>query len=497
MIYMMNTMNTQGEAMNRSNYRWAVCCMLFVATMINYMDRQVLSLTWKDFIAPEFNWTDANYGTISGFFSILYSISMLVVGRFVDRMGTKKGYLWAIGVWSFGACLHTFCGLATAGISVGVWTFLFGTARDALEAVQSAGGVIWSVSTVSIWLFLAARSVLAIGESGNFPCAIKVTAEYFPKKDRAFATSIFNAGAQIGALLAPFTIPVIARQLGWEMAFFIIGILGFFWMGAWVKMYDTPSRSKHVNKQELAYIEQDTGTVAQQADATGVSQPIKISLWKCFTFRQTWAVVFGRCLPDGVWWFFLFWAPAYVKDVYGYSSDSTVGMLLIFTIYFISMFSLVGGYLPTVFMTRFGLNPFEGRMKAMFIFSLFPLLGLVAQPLGCISYWFPIVIIGIIGAAHQSWSANAYTVVSDMFPKSAVATVTGIGGMAGGIGSLLFNQGSGILFTYSKETDLSFLGFTGIQAGYMIVFVVASLAYLVSWIAIRLLVPKYKVIDLH
>lgn len=493
----MDTMKTHSAATKMTNYRWAVCCMLFVATMINYMDRQVLSLTWKDFIAPEFDWTDANYGTIAGLFSILYSVSMLVVGKFVDKLGTKKGYLWAIGVWSLGACLHTFCGLATAGISTGTWTLSFSTARAALEAAQTTGGVIWSVSTVSIWLFLAARSVLAIGESGNFPCAIKVTAEYFPKKDRAFATSIFNAGAQIGALLAPFTIPVIARHLGWEMSFFIIGILGFFWMGFWVKMYDNPAASCHVNREELAYIEQDA--IAEGKDMTGkeAQNAPKISLWKCFTFRQTWAVIFGRCLPDGVWWFFLFWAPAYVKDVYGYSSDSTMGMLLIFTLYLISMLSLIGGYLPTVFITRFGMNPFDGRMKAMFIFSLFPLLGLAAQSLGEISYWYPIIIIGIIGAAHQSWSANAYTVVSDMFPKSAVATVTGIGGMAGGIGSLLFNQGSGILFTYSKETNMAFLGFEGIQAGYMIVFVVASVAYLVSWIAIRLLVPEYKAIDLH
>lgn len=490
-------MNSQDNRMKMTNYRWTICLMLFIATTINYMDRQVLSLTWKDFIAPEFNWTDANYGTIAGFFSILYSISMLFVGKFVDKIGTKKGYLWAIGIWSVGACLHTFCGIVTAGISTGTWAFTFEGAREAIEAAETAGTVIWSVSTVSIWLFLAARSILAVGESGNFPCAIKVTAEYFPKKDRAFATSVFNAGAQLGALLAPFTIPVIARYMGWEMSFLIIGALGFFWMGFWVRMYETPSKQKKVNKAELEYIEQDRLTEASETTklATEEKKEKGISLWKCFTFRQTWAVIFGRCLPDGVWWFFLFWAPAYVKDVYGYSSDSTMGMLLIFTLYLISMLSIIGGYLPTVFITRLGMNPFAGRMRAMFIFSLFPLLGLFAQPLGNISCWFPIIIIGIIGAAHQSWSANTYTVVSDMFPKSAVATVTGIGGMAGGIGSLLFNQGSGILFTYSKETNMAFMGFEGIHAGYMIVFLIASVAYLFSWIMIKILVPKYKIIE--
>lgn len=492
-------MTTNQSTSNRSNYRWTICLLLFIATTINYLDRQVLSLTWKDFIAPEFNWTDANYGTIAGVFSILYSISMLFAGKFVDKVGTKKGYLWAIGIWSVGACLHTFCGILTAGVATGQWTLSFEGARQGIEAAETAGTVILGVSTVSIWLFLAARSILAIGESGNFPCAIKVTAEYFPKKDRAFATGLFNAGAQLGALLAPFTIPVIARYMGWEMSFLIIGALGFLWMGVWMRMYDTPMHHPKVNKEELAYIEQDrmmeeTEEASKETDGKASSQ--RISLWKCFTFRQTWAVVFGRFLPDGVWWFFLFWAPAYVKDVYGYSSDSTMGMLLIFTLYFISMLSIIGGYLPTVFITRLGMNPFSGRMRAMLIFSLFPLLGLIAQPLGELSCWYPIFIIGIIGAAHQSWSANAYTVVSDMFPKSTVATVTGIGGMAGGVGSLLFNQGSGILFTYAKETQLSFLGYEGINAGYMIVFLIASVAYLISWILIRILVPQYKLIKL-
>lgn len=493
----MNLQNPQTGMGKMTNYRWMICFMLFMATTINYMDRQVLSLTWKDFIAPEFNWTDANYGTIAGCFSLIYSIAMLFVGSFIDKIGTKKGYMWAIGIWSVGACLHTFCGIATAGISVGTWTFSFEEARQALAAAETAGAVIWSVSTVSIWLFLVARIILAVGEAGNFPCAIKVTAEYFPKKDRGFATSVFNAGAQLGALLAPFTIPIIARYWGWEMSFFIIGLLGFIWMGFWIRMYNPPALHKKVNMAELAYIESDKESDRAMAASAASEQPEKrLSLWKCFTYRQTWAVVAGRCLPDAVWWFFLFWAPAYVKDVYGYRSDSTMGMLLIFTLYLISMLSIIGGYLPTIFIDKYKMNPFAGRMRAMLIFALFPLLGLFAQPLGNISCWFPIIIIGIIGAAHQSWSANAYTVVSDMFPKSAVATVTGIGGMAGGIGSLLSNQGSGLLFTYAKETDMSFLGFQGVQAGYMIVFIVASVAYLFSWIVIKLLVPKYKLIEL-
>ena len=489
----MNGSNHTFAGMTR--YRWVVCSMLFLATAINYMDRQVLSLTWKDFIAPEFGWNDTDYGLITGCFSIVYAIAMLVVGKFIDKVGARRGYLWAIGLWSAGACLHAFCGIATNGLLGGEWLTGFEGARQNLSTLQTVADGMWTVSTVSVWLFLAARCVLAIGESGNFPAAIKITAEYFPKKDRGFATSVFNSGAQIGALLAPFVIPLLARCWGWEMSFLLVGAVGFVWMGVWVYVYDVPQKSKHVNAAELAYIEQDAAVDASLTERTEEVKPTKgISIWKCLTYRQTWAVVAGRFLPDGVWWFFLFWAPAYVHDVYGYSSDSTTGMLLIFTLYLISMLSIIGGYLPTWFVGRKGMNPYAGRMRAMLIYAFFPLIGLVAQPLGSWSYWFPIVIIGIIGAAHQSWSANVYSVVGDMFPKSAVATVTGIGGMSGGIGCLLFNMCSGMLFTYSKETQMEFLGFRGIEAGYMIVFMVASLGYLLSWMIIKLLVPRYQLI---
>lgn len=490
----MSKENAQTRFAGMTRYRWVICSMLFLATTINYMDRQVLSLTWKDFISPEFGWNDADYGLITGIFSIVYAVSMLVIGKFIDRVGARRGYFFAIGLWSLGACMHAFCGIATNAVVSGRWELTFEGARRSLAAVQTAGDAVWMISTVSVWLFVAARCILAVGESGNFPSAIKITAEYFPKKDRAYATSVFNSGAQIGALLAPFFIPVLARLYGWEFSFLIVGITGFVWMGAWVFIYDLPQKSKHVNRAELAYIEQDAEGEGTSDEATDRTREREISFWKCFTYRQTWAVVVGRFLPDGVWWFFLFWAPAYIHDVYGYSSDSPVGMMLIFTLYAISMLSIAGGYLPTLFINRRGMNPYNGRMRAMLIYAFFPLLGLAAQPLGQWSYWCPIIIIGIIGAAHQSWSANVYSVVSDMFPKSAVATVTGIGGMSGGIGCMLFNWCSGLLFTYSKETQMAFVGFKGIEAGYMIVFTVASLGYLLSWIIIKILVPRYKLI---
>ena len=199
-----------------SNWRWMLCSLLFVATTVNYMDRQVLSLTWKDFIAPEFHWTDADYGMITAAFSILYGIFNLLAGKFVDWMGTKKGYLWAIGIWSLGACLHAGCGWATM-------TLQGYESLEAMKAVQAGSAAALAVASVSVWLFIGCRAVLAAGEAGNFPAAIKVTAEYFPKKDRAFATSIFNAGASVGALVAPATIPILAASYGWEMAFIIIG----------------------------------------------------------------------------------------------------------------------------------------------------------------------------------------------------------------------------------------------------------------------------------
>jgi ACS family hexuronate transporter-like MFS transporter len=466
--------------------------MLFFALVVNYLDRQVLSLTWKNFIAPEFGWSDADYGLITGVFSIIYALSMLFAGKFVDHVGTKRGYLWAIGIWSTGACLHGFCGILTNGIVSGNWVFSFLGARESLMSIAGNYGLI--ITTVSVWLFLGARCVLSIGEAGNFPCSIKSVAEYFPKKDRGFATGVFNSGAQIGALIAPFTIPMLAKYYGWEMSFLVIGILGYLWMGLWLFGYKKPRNNPRVNAAELAYIEQDNDS-EDESNATDANEP-KVGLLQAFSFRQTWAVIFGRFLPDSVWWFLLFWAPAFINDVYGYSSASVDGMLAIFTIYFISMLSLIGSYLPTYFVNRSSVNPYKGRMKAMLIYAIFPLLGLGVMPLGQVSMWYPVVIIGIMAAAHQSWSANVYNVVSDMFPKSVVATVTGAAGLASGLGSFMSNYGAGQLFNYAAEVNLQFLGFEGKDAGYMIVFLVAGVAYLFSWCMMKLLVPQYKLIKL-
>lgn len=465
-------------------YRWSICGLLFFATTINYLDRQVLSLTWSDFIAPEFHWTNNDYGNITALFSIFYAVSLLFAGRFVDWLDTKKGFLWAIGIWSVGACLHAFCGIATSGIITGNWFVGFHGSKEIIESVNDTAMVI----NVSVSLFIFARFVLAVGEAGNFPAAIKTTAEYFPKKDRAFATSIFNAGATVGALAAPITIPFIAKSFGWEMSFIIIGALGFVWMGFWMFMYDKPERHAKVSAGELAYIQQDE--IADSKIVGYVPETTtKVSLAECFKYKQTWAFAFGKFMTDGVWWFFLFWTPAYLSSVYG--MDSTEAALPLFVLYMITLLSIIGGWLPTYFVEKKGMNPYEGRMRAMLIFAFFPLLALIAQPLGYISYWVPVIIIGIAGAAHQSWSANIFTTVGDMFPKKAIATITGIGGLAGGIGSTLINKGSGVLFDYSKETNMAFMGFKGIEAGYFIIFSICAVCYLTGWIVMKSLVPKY------
>ncbi len=481
-----------------TNWRWWMCGLLFVATTVNYMDRQVLSLTWKDFIAPEFHWTDADYGTITAVFSIFYAVCMLFAGRFVDWMGTKKGYLWAIGVWSAGACVHAACGWATVHIE-GY------ESATAMTAVESGSAAALAIASTSVWLFLAARCILALGEAGNFPAAIKVTAEYFPKKDRAFATSIFNAGASVGALVAPASIPLLAQYFkdkgvggGWEMAFLIIGALGFLWMGFWLFMYDKPEQSKHVNEAELNYIHQDDAEETKTAQTEAAAEKT-IPFWKCFTYRQTWSFIVGKFFTDGVWWFYLFWAPAYFSDQYGYSSSSSMGIALIFTLYMIvTVLSIFGGYLPKLFVDKKGMNPYAGRMLAMLIFAFLPLPALFAQSAGAISVWWPAIIIGLAGAGHQAWSANLFSTIGDMFPKSAIATITGIGGMAGGVGSFLINKGAGALFTHSEQMGAAFqfLGFEGKQAGYMIIFCICALAYLVAWAIMKTLVPKYKPIVL-
>lgn len=471
-----------------TKFRWVICTMLFLATLVNYMDRQVLSLTWKDFIAVDFHWNDNDYGNITAIFSIFYAIISLFAGRVIDWLGTKKGYVLAIFVWSLGACMHAACGIATLKLT-GI------PDMDALRAVQAGSQTALMVSTISVWLFLGCRIVLACGEAGNFPSAVKVTAEYFPKKDRAYATSIFNSGASIGALVAPLIIPVLANVLGWEAAFLIIGGIGFLWAGAWLFLYDAPRKSRFVNKEELAYIESDKDEEAADAKADAEDENgIKLSFIDCFKYRQTWAFIVGKLLTDGVWWFYLFWAPAYFSEL-GHPATTFMGQMLIFVLYLIvTVISIYGGYLPRLFVDKRGMDPYAGRMRAMLIFAFLPLFAMFAQPLAGYSVWWPCVLIGLAGAGHQAWSANLYSTIGDMFPKSAIATITGIGTMFGGLCSFAINKCSGMLFTFAEQQGdaFTFFGSHGKPAGYMIVFCYCAIAYLLAWVIMKALVPRYK-----
>lgn len=466
-----------------TNYRWVICALLFFATTINYMDRQVIALLQAD-LSNIFHWTDDDYGTIVAVFSLVYALSMIFIGRFVDKVGTKKGYAWAIAIWSFGACLHA---------GVGLYTQYY-TGLDSTEALLNAPThLIPTITAVSMVGFMISRIVLAVGEAGNFPAAVKATAEYFPKRDRSFATGIFNSGSNVGAILAPLSVPVIANYWGWEWAFMLVGGIGFIWLIFWLWLYKKPEDNPRVNAAELAYINQDQEE-EEKEEIESESAGKNITFWSCFKYRQTWSIFLGKFITDGVWWFYLFWTPAYLKaeyDMSGVEIALPIGVLYSITV----LGSVFGGKFPTYFFNR-GMNAYDGRLRAMFFIALCPLVVLLAQPFGHIealgnqAYWVPIILIGIGAAAHQAWSANIFTAGSDMFPKKAVATITGVTGLAGGLSSFLLNKGSGMLFDYSAEI------WGSKTPGYTIVFAFCAVAYLLAWCVMKLLVPKFKPIVL-
>lgn len=452
--------------MNKSNqsignYRWTICGLLFFATTVNYLDRQVLSLLAPS-LSEEFHWSNSDYANITAVFQFIYAISMLFAGRIIDKLGTKLGYILAITIWSLGAIMHAYSlPIGTAFSTVMVWL--------GLGAVP-----------VSIAGFMLSRAVLGFGESGNFPAAIKATAEYFPKKQRSLATGIFNSGSNVGAILAPLTVPWIAVNWGWETAFLLVGAIGFIWIFFWVMFYETPEKQKRLSQAELDYINSGDEIVYVGEDVLTE----KITSWfKLLGYRQTWAFVFGKFMTDGIWWFFLFWLPKYLEAQFGMvKTDITLPLAVLYSMTMIG--SIGGGWFPVYFINK-GHNPYDGRMKAMFFIALFPLVVLLAQPLGYISFWIPVLLIGVGASAHQAWSANIFTTVSDMFPKKAIGSIIGIGGMAGGIGGVIVSKLGGYLFDYYE-------GLGHIQTGYTIMFVLCAVAYLMAWSVMKILVPKYS-----
>jgi ACS family hexuronate transporter-like MFS transporter len=445
-------------------YRWTICSLLFFATTVNYLDRQVLSLLQPK-LEELYGWTNSDYANITAFFQLIYAFSMLFAGRIIDKVGTKWGYGGAIIIWSLGAVLHAF-------------------SEPIGHVVSTVLGVSVSASVLG---FMVSRAVLAIGEAGNFPAAIKATAEYFPQKERSLATGIFNSGANIGAVIAPIAIPVIEAAWGWEAAFIIVGAIGFVWLILWLIYYEKPSKQKRLSAEELAYINSDEVQAVHAAPSEDVAVTEKVSWTKLLGFRQTWAFTVGKFMTDGIWWFFLFWLPAYLKAQYGIVGEAvTIPLAVLYSLSMIG--SIGGGWLPVFFIKR-GLQPFEGRRRAMFVIALVPLVVLAAQPLGHISYWVPVLLIGLGTAAHQAWSANIFTTVSDMFPKKAIGSVVGIGGMAGGFGGVILSKIGGALFDHYKA-----LGH--IETGYTIMFTICALGYMVAWLIMRLLVPRHKPVEL-
>lgn len=427
-----------------TNYRWRVVALLFFATTINYLDRQVIGLL-KPTLEKEFDWTETDYSRIVLAFSAAYALGLLLFGRFIDKIGVKRGYTIAIVSWSVAAIAHA-------------------------AAFTTAG-------------FMAARAALGLGEAGNFPAAIKSVAEWFPKKERAFATGIFNAGTNIGAVVAPIMVPWILGVWGWQEAFVITGIIGFFWLFFWQKMYDSPQNRPEVNAAELAYIQSDE--VKNQEPTPDNQQPTHIRWADLFRIRQTWAFALGKFMTDPIWWFFLFWLPSYFAATFQLDlKKPSLELVVVYTATTIG--SVGGGYLSGWFIRK-GWQVFRARKTAMLFFALCVVPVMAAQ--WATNIWQAVALISLAAAAHQAWSANLYTIVSDMFPKNAVSSVIGIGGMAGSVGGILFPILVGYLLDSYKAAG-------NIGAGYNILFVISGCTYLLAWGIMHFFAPKMEKINL-
>ena len=448
-----------------TKYRWVICGLLFAATTFNYLDRAVLSILMPNLRAM-FGWTNSDYANIIMVFQLTYGVGMLFAGRFIDWIGPKWGYTLALTLWTVASTAHA-------------WAVPMG--EFFLPAFQLVGIAL----PTSVIGFMFARFVLGIGEAGNFPAAIKVTAEWFPRKERSFATGIFNSGANIGAIVTPLVTPWIVVNWGWQWAFYIIGGISIVWVPFWLWLYESPKtmlKKGKINQAEYDLIHIDN----VDEEVTPLVKEKKVSWLKLFTYKQTWSFTIGKFLTDGVWWFFLFWLPAYLKDQYG-MQDMQI-MLPLGILYSMTMIgSIAGGWFPSFFIKR-GMEPYQGRMAAMFTIALMPIVVLFAQTLGAYGWVFPVVLIGVGASAHQAWSANLFTTVSDMFPKKAVASVVGIGGMAGAFGGIAINKIAGWLFDYYEA-----LG--DVTVGYTILFVFCALAYIATWGIMKLLVPKFTPIN--
>ena len=412
------------------NYRWRICGLLFFATTINYIDRQIIGL-----LAPQlqeiFQWTEKDYGYIIMSFQIAYALGLLLTGRFLDKFGVKIGYSLAVVVWSIAAGAHA---MASSVIS-----------------------------------FAAARFGLALGESANFPAAIKTVSEWFPKKERAFATGIFNSGSTIGAILAPLLVPWLAINWGWQWAFIITGLLGFIWLVFWFMLYRSPRMVSELSKAELEHIESD-------------SEPeVKVSIpWsKLLLYRQTIGICLGRFVTDPIWWFFLYWLPKYLGTEHGVNLQGMgIPLIIIYTV--ASMGGIGGGWLSSQFI-KTGWSIDKARKTSILIVAL------LVMPIFTLSYfsnlWVAVALISLAAAAHQGWASNIFTVVSDIYPKNVVGSMTGLAGFAGAIGGIVFSPLVGFILDKTHS--------------YYLVFAIASCAYLLAWVFLKVFIPRIEPIKMQ
>ena len=415
--------------MKKTNVRWGMIALVFCATTINYIDRQVIGLL-KPILQQDLGWTEADYGYIITIFNIAYAVGMILGGRMLDKFGTRIGYALTICVWSIGGMLHA--------------------------AVRSVAG------------FAVMRAILGVGEAGNFPAAVKTTAEWFPKRDRAFATGVFNSGSTIGAIVAPFLVAVIAELWGWQMAFIITGASGFLWIVAWLVYYNTPEKHRGVNNAELEYIQDASSQTGEEKADAAAQDGGMLSL---FRYRQTYGIFLGRFVTDWVWWFFLFWIPDYIMTSHNIDLKATALPLVI--IYLMANGGGLAGGALSSWLIRRGRSITSARQTAIFLF------GCLVLVLNVVPYidnlWLMAVVIGIAASTHQAWASNIFTIVSDIYPKNLVASMTGISSVGGALGGALGASFVGLLLHHTGS--------------YTLVFMVASCMYLLAWLFLRIFIP--------
>ena len=493
-------------------YRWTIVALLLFSTTINYMDRNVIGYLKDYFCTAQpngFGWSSTDFSYLTAIFTGFYAGFTLFAGFIIDKIGTKKGLAASLILWSV-------AGIASAFMGIGLWAHN------------------------------VARAIFGAGEAGNFPASIKTVAEWFPKKERALATGIFNSGSNMGAMICALIIPLILSTWnpseghslflgifhGWQMAFIITGLIGFVWLLFWSKLYGTPKEL--LAKGKLKQEEYDYIHSGDEVEVVTEVVKEKVPWYKMLTYKQTWAFVVGKFMTDGIWWFLLFWLPTYIKQQFCVGMDPVTTkhtvMISTFIVYGVAILgSIFGGSIPMIFMNK-GWQTYKARMTALLLIAFAPLLLLSTQYAASLGIVAAIVIISIGGAAHQAWSANLFTTVSDMFPKKAVGSVTGIGAAAGGLGGVLVQLLAGgledkyrikgvmeaakaglikatdaipldkvkmdnikiVLIDSNMLTDARHFISSNVSVAYGIMFTVCALAYLSAWTMMKLLVPKHS-----